>query len=214
MTAGSVRPRKVPRRLSGQVGVELGQAADVRLVDDAAVEADAGRSVVAPAEGAVDDAGLEVVGGAVALVIGEVVPGLHLVAEQGRVPLELADDGFGVGIEQELVGVEPVAVLGVIGAVHAVAVDCTGAGIRQVAVEDLVRVFGQLDAFDLGLALVVEQAELDLVGVGGEQREVYPRPVPGGPKRRGAALAKAGFTGGLVHAGGSDGHGHAARSAA
>ena len=56
------------------------------------------------------------------------------------------------------------------------------------AVEDLVGIFGQLDPFELGLALVVEQAQLDLGGVGREECEVDARPVPGRAEARGRAF--------------------------
>ena len=61
-------------------------------------------------------------------------------------------------------------------AVHAVAVDLAGTHARHVAVPDLVAVFGQLDALGLGLAAVIEQAELDLGGVRREEGEVDPLP--------------------------------------
>ena len=45
-----------------------------------------------------------------------------------------------------------------VGPVHAIAVDRSGAGVRQKAVPNLVSKFRQLDALDLALAAVVEQA--------------------------------------------------------
>ena len=134
------------------------------------------RRAVAPGEGGVDDAGLQHEGRAVALVEGQVVAGLDLVAEQRRVPLELADHLLGVGIEQQLVGIEAVAGRGLVGAVHAIAVDRARPRIGQVAVPDLVGVFGQCDALELALAAIVEQAELDLGGV--QDRKL----TPAGPK--------------------------------
>ena len=80
---------------------------------------------------------------------------------------------------------------GLVGAMHAVAVDRAGARVRQVAVPDFVGVLGQADAFDLALAAGVEQAELDLGRVGGEQGEVDPQPVPRGAKRIGQAFREA-----------------------
>ena len=76
-------------------------------------------------------------------------------------------------------------VLRLVGAVHAVAVDRAGPRVGQIAVPDLVGVFGQLDALELALAVVVEQAELDLGRVGREQREIDAEPVPGGAERKG-----------------------------
>ncbi len=53
---------------------------------------------------------------------------------------------------------------------------------------DLVGVFRQLDPLQLRLAFVVEEAELDLGGVGGEQGEVDAEPVPGRAEGEGPAL--------------------------
>ena len=97
----------------------------------------------APGEGGVDDAALEIERRAVALVEGQVIAGFDLVAEQRRVPLQLADQLLGVGIEQELVRIEAVAGRGLVRAMHAISVDRAGARVRKVAVPDFVGVFGQ-----------------------------------------------------------------------
>ncbi|MNI44821.1 hypothetical protein D3C73_992160 [compost metagenome] len=52
----------------------------------------------------------------------------------------------GVGVQQQLVRIETVAVARVIGAVGAIAVDQPGLRVRQVAVPDLVGAFGQVEA--------------------------------------------------------------------
>ncbi|ESW38747.1 hypothetical protein O164_16040 [Pseudomonas taiwanensis SJ9] len=89
---------------------------------------------------------------------------------------------------------------------HAVAVDQPWVSVRQVAVVDLVGVFGELDAFDFVLAGGVEQAQLDLGGIGREQGKVDPKAIPGGAEGEGQAFAdtrrgdRAGF---LRGAGGS-----------
>ena len=107
-------------------GMLLGEAAHVHLVDQRLVEGRAQRLVVAPGEGRIDDPGLHHVLGAVALVVGRVVPALHLVAEDRRVPGQLALERLGVGVEHQLVGVEAVAAGGIVGAMDAVAVDRAG----------------------------------------------------------------------------------------
>ncbi|MNN57835.1 hypothetical protein D3C81_1728440 [compost metagenome] len=83
------------------------------------------------------------------------------------------------------------AVLWLVGAMHTVAVDQPGVRVGQVAVVDLVGVFGQLDALDFLFATGVEQAQLDLGGVGREQGEVDPKPVPGSAEGEGHAFANA-----------------------
>jgi hypothetical protein len=138
-----------------------------------------------PGKGRIDDAGLEVERRAVALVEGQVVVGLHLVAEQSGIPLQLADHLPGVGVDQELIGIEAVAGGRLVGTMDAVAVGRAWPRIGEVAVPDLVGIFGQIDALDLALAAGVEQAELDLGRVRREQGEVDAQAVPGGAERVG-----------------------------
>jgi hypothetical protein len=58
-------------------------------------------------------------------------------------------------------------------------------------VPDLVGEFRQLDPFDLHLPGVVEETELDLGGMGGEEREVHAQPVPVRAEREGGSLPHA-----------------------
>ncbi|MCY1183857.1 hypothetical protein D9M73_245080 [compost metagenome] len=96
----------------------------------------------APGEGRVDDLALGHEGGAVAFVEAEVgILRADHVAEQRLRPAQPAHQLLGVGVDQQLVGVETVAVLRLVGAVNAVAVDLSGVGIGQVAVENFVGVF-------------------------------------------------------------------------
>ena len=75
----------------------------------------------------------------------------------------------------------------VVGAMDAVAVELARADVRQIAVPDLIGVFGQHHPLELALAAGVEQAQLDLLGVGAEQREIHAPPVEGGAERIGRA---------------------------
>ena len=99
--------------------------------------------------------------------------------------------GARIGVEQQLVVVEAVAFLGRVGAVHAIAVNRAGARLVHVAVPDFVGEFRKFDALEFGGAGVVEQAELDLGGVGAEQGEVDAKTVPGGAKGMGLAFGQA-----------------------
>src|SRR5262249_5807135 len=84
-------------------------------------------------------------------------------------------------VDQELRRVEPLAGLRLVRAVDAVAVPLAGPDAGQVAVpvED-----GAVDHLDDLLAVVlVEQAELDALGVLGEEREVRALAVPHRPER-------------------------------
>ncbi len=70
----------------------------------------------------------------------------------------------------------------------AIAIESARSDIGKVAVEDLVGVFRQLDPRDLLVAGAVEKADLDLGGVGGEEREIGALAVPARPAREGRAL--------------------------
>ena len=110
-------------------------------------------------------------------------PGLHLVAENRRVPLERARMGPRIGIQQQLVWIEAMPGLGLIGTVDAIAVECAGSDIRKIAVKDLVGVFRQLDAARARVSPVrSNMTDLDLGRVGGKEREVGAFAVPVAPK--------------------------------
>jgi stage V sporulation protein SpoVS len=87
-------------------------------------------------------------------------------------PGDIANQFAGIGIDQKLVGIEAMAVGGIVGAVNAVAVERAGLQAWNVAVPDFVRILRQLDARRLDRAAVVEQAEFDPLGIGGKQGEV------------------------------------------
>jgi hypothetical protein len=55
---------------------------------------------------------------------------------------------------------------------HAISVDRAGTRVRKVAMPDFIGVLGEADTFDLPLVDGVEQAELDLGRVSGEQGEI------------------------------------------
>lgn len=83
-----------------------------------------------------------------------------------------------VGVEQQLVRVEAVALIQLARAVYAIAIDRTGRDTRQVAVPDLIGVFGKLDTRGLALALLVEEADLHPGRVRREQGEIDALTVP------------------------------------
>ncbi|MND86631.1 hypothetical protein D3C80_786060 [compost metagenome] len=117
-------------------------AAHMGFIEDGAVPGHADTLVAAPGVGRVDDLALGHERRAVALIETEVAVGVtNGVAEQRFGPFQAAHQLFGVRVDQQLVGVETVAVLRLIGAVYAVAVDLSGVGIGQVAVENFVGVF-------------------------------------------------------------------------
>src|ERR1700733_15828427 len=83
-----------------------------------------------------------------------------------------------IGIEQKLVRIETMALLRRIGTVNAIAVKLAGRDVIQIAMPDVFSALGKFDPLDFAPALAVEKTELDLLGIGGEQREIGPAPVP------------------------------------
>src|SRR5690349_5397421 len=93
------------------------------LVNDSLVPGNAGATFVSPREGGVDDAGFRDEGCTVTFVKGQVFIGMaDGVAKHGVVPLQGADELPGVRVEQELVWVEAVARLRLVGPMNAKAV--------------------------------------------------------------------------------------------
>ena len=106
-------------------------------------------------------------------------------AEDGLAPADLAVDGGGVRVEQELGRVAAQALARVPGAVDPKPVALARADAGQAAVPNVGRALGQLDAV-LG-AVVVEEADLDSVGDLRRHREVGAVCADAGAKRVGAS---------------------------
>ena len=153
-----------PADLLGHPVVELGHALDVRLVDHGVAPAAAHRLVALPVELVVhDDAAGRERGG---VDRARLVRLLDVVAEGLGTRLHLAADRAGIGVQQQLVGVEPEPLCREPRPFDAVAVELATGDPGQGAVPDPEGVLGQLV---MGLvALVVEQADVD----GGRRRGV------------------------------------------
>ncbi|MNF82271.1 hypothetical protein D3C84_645740 [compost metagenome] len=202
------QPGKGAAQVFGNGRVTHAEAAHMGFIDDRLVPRHADAVVVAPGVRRVDDLAFGHEGRAVPFIEAEVGVGVaDGVAEQRFGPFQLAHQLFGVGVDQQFVGVEAMAVGRVVGAVDAIAVDQSRMGVGQVAVVDLVGVFGQFDAFEFHLAGVVEQAQFNLGGVGGKQGEVDSQSIPGGTQRKGQAFADScgfgtrGWRGGFLRTG-------------
>ena len=141
-----------------------------------------GGPVDPPVEEGVGDDGLGNEGRAVALVHREVVAA-EGVAEHRRVPVDLALDRLGVGVEQQLGRVAAMAGGRLVGAVDPEAVALARAHVGQVAVPAEGGHLGERDAL-LG-SVVVEQAQLDAGGDLGEEGEVGAGAVVGGAEGEG-----------------------------
>ena len=82
---------------------------------------------------------------------------VEAVAEQLRPPAQLADQLLGIGVDQELIGIETVSSIRFVGPMHTITIDRARPRGRQIAVPDFVGIFGKLDAFEFGFTPVIEQ---------------------------------------------------------
>src|SRR5438105_3016735 len=105
------------------------------------------------------------------------------IGEMGIGPGKVPCQPLAVGIDQELVRIEAMSGLRLVGTVNAIAIELSGSRLRQVAMPDVFRAFRQRDAFNFPPAARFEQAKLDLFGVGRKQCEIGPGSVPGGSER-------------------------------
>ena len=169
----------------GDARMNDGEATNVALVDHRPVPGGLRRAILAPGERGVDHHALRHRPGAVPRVDQQVLLGVpDRVPVQGVAPSDGPADGLGVRVDQELVRVEPVALLRLVRSVDPVAVQLPGAGVGKVTMPDQVRPLPDGDPLRLDrIVVVIEQAQLDPSGVLGEQGEVHPLAVPGRPLR-------------------------------
>jgi hypothetical protein len=180
--------REGAAELLGHLRMLHREAAHVGLVEHGLGPGHAQRIGLRPLEARVDHHALGHQRRAVALVEAQVAVGMaHGVAEQLGAPLQRPHVGLGIGVEQQLVVVEAVALLGFVGTVHAQAVARAGLQAGHEAVPDLVGVLGQGDAAHLRGAGLVEDADVDPRGMRREHGEVDAVAVEAGAERvRGA----------------------------
>ncbi len=169
----------------------LREASHVSLVDDRVVPGNtAGTRLAFPVEVRIDHHALGNEGRAVTLVEREIVAfGPDRVAEAFGRPLQLTDVRAGVGIEQQLVGVESMPGLGLVRPVHSQAVYRARVHLGDVAVPEAIGVLRQDESLELLLALRIEQAHVDTSGVRREACEVSALAVPDGAVLLGGAFA-------------------------
>jgi hypothetical protein len=110
-----------------------------------------------PGKGGIDHPALLHEGSTVALIEGLVLVGvIELVAEQFRAPAQPSNELFGIGIDQEFVGIEAMAGIRLIRTVDAIAVHCPGPRRWQITVPHFIGVFRQLNSLELSVARLVE----------------------------------------------------------
>src|SRR5439155_22850171 len=107
------------------------------------------------------------------------------VAEEGIAPTKPAVERFRIGIDQQLVRIEPVSVRGIKRPVDAVAVKQVRSGVRQIHMPDLVGVFRKRDPRLLTIAGAIEEAKLDLFSMSRKDGKIDALAVPRRPERVG-----------------------------
>src|SRR5262245_5741054 len=173
-------PKRAPRS-GGQVLALLRQSFDMRLVDDGVFPGRMRPALIAPGEGLVDHHPLRHAARIIAAVEREIAArAAGAISEMRIAPDQPPGELLGVRIDQELVRIEAKAALRLMGAVHAVPVKLARANVVEIAVPDVLAALRQGDALALTPALAVEQAELDLAGIGRKQRKIRPPAIPGG----------------------------------
>ena len=130
----------------GDVGMELGKPFDMQLVNHRFVQGPAGRRVVPPGKGGVDNRRQRSRRRVVALVEGEVRLRIaHLVPEELVCPMGDAADLLGVGIENDLVRVKPMSFGRLVRTMESVTINLSRPAIRQIHVPDLIGLLRQID---------------------------------------------------------------------
>src|ERR1700730_17797243 len=88
-----------------------------------------------------------------------------------------------IGVEQQLIRIEAVPLLRLVGTVHAEPVNSAWRHSGQITMPYFVGVLRLIDPRRLALAAIVVETNLDAAGMRREQREIDAFPVPGGAQR-------------------------------
>jgi hypothetical protein len=173
--------------------VQAREALDMQLIDDGLMPGNIGAAVPLPIKAGIDHLALEHAGCAVATAEAQVLPGAaDAVTELGIAPGDGADNRLGVGVEQQLVRIEPVPLLRPVRTMDPVAVQLAGTQFGQVGMPDLIGLLAQLEALLFVSSAAIKQAQLDLIRVLGEQGKIDPFAVPRGAQGIGLARPDSG----------------------
>ena len=171
---GGVCAPFITRHLLHQLCEPLG----MRLVDDCIAPRHARPLVPRPVECGAGNDGLGHRRRRIATVEGQILAARrHAIGVKRVGPPQIAGDLLGIWIEQQLVGVEPMAVLRLVAPVRTKTVDQPRSRTGQVAVPHLISPFGQLEPRQFLATRFVENAQIDLVRIGGKDGEINPQPV-------------------------------------
>jgi hypothetical protein len=180
------------REGSSFVGTDVvaqhGQAAHVGFINDGVGPWNVGGPVVAPVEAVVGDDRLDHPGRAVAPVEGEIgaLRG-DPKTKQSVGPAQTPVDAPRIRIEQQLMRIESVPGLRLVGSMGAITIEQARTRIGQIAVPDFIGELRQREARDLASPRRIEQTKLDPLGMRREHCEIDAETVPGGAERVGRA---------------------------
>lgn len=121
-----------------------------------------------------------------------------LIAERGSVIAERSVKFARVGVDQQLVAIEPMPGVRVIRSGHAIAVQCSGREPRQISMPHRSGAFGQGQAHLFGFAIRGKETQKHLRGMFREHRKICPTAVKMCAKLHRAAGFKSGGNGGVV----------------
>ena len=142
---------------------------------------DARGLIVAPGESRIDHRAFGYRAGIIAAIEREVrVRASDVEAEMRVRPSPLAHDGLGVGVEQQLVGVEAAPAVRIIGTVDTVTVKEPRTRLRQIGMPDVIGLLLNVEPCHLVRTSWIEETQLDSLGMLGEEREIDSSPIPGG----------------------------------
>src|SRR5262249_17892490 len=137
---GQAAIRPAPRRR--HVLSKLGEALDVRLVNDRVLPGNGRPAFCAPGEGLVDDHTLGHTARIVAPVKRKIAAcATSAVAEMRIAPYEPPGELLRIRIDEELVRVEAQSALGLIGAMHPIAIELPRHHIAEIAMPDILGAF-------------------------------------------------------------------------
>src|SRR5690349_22700678 len=107
--------------------MQLGEALHVHFIKDGVIPGDRSSSgLTLPVEIRVDHDRLRHEWGAVALVEAQIVSGFELIAEDGRIPFQFSGMRSGIGIKQQLIRVETMAHVRLVGSMYPISVEGAG----------------------------------------------------------------------------------------
>ncbi len=168
----------------GHLPVQGGKTFDMQLVDHRIVPGNTGRPVILPGKGGIDHQAFRHIRSAIPFIEAKIIViAVDGITEQSVIPAQLPADILGIGVEQQLAGVETMTVFRLVGAVHPVAVMLSRPRLRQEAVPDLIGLPADFNGIEQFLPFLVEEAKLHFFGMLREKREVNSLAIPDGTKR-------------------------------